>query len=292
MEEKQTDIGVIIGRFQIHELHQAHIDLIETVLSKHEKVIVFLGTSVTITRKNPLDFLTRKLMLDNEFGNKISVILPLPDQKCDLMWSHSIDVKIKEVFNKGTVTLYGSRDSFISHYKGIFKTKELEPTVYVSATKIRDKIAKAVQSTSIFRAGVIYGTYAQWPSPYPTVDIVIRNGDKILLGKKPNENEWRFVGGFVDSSDENYESAAKREALEETGLELDSFKYICSKKIQDWRYKGTERSIITTLFEATYIFGTPSPNDDISELKWFDINSLPILVDEHKNLMNIYLQNE
>ena len=29
MQEKQTDIGVVIGRFQLHELHEAHIELIE-----------------------------------------------------------------------------------------------------------------------------------------------------------------------------------------------------------------------------------------------------------------------
>ena len=57
MEEKQTDIGVIIGRFQVHELHLAHMALIETVLQNHTKVILFLGTSTAIaTRKNPLDF--------------------------------------------------------------------------------------------------------------------------------------------------------------------------------------------------------------------------------------------
>lgn len=30
MQEKQTDIGVIIGRFQIHELHEAHKELIQS----------------------------------------------------------------------------------------------------------------------------------------------------------------------------------------------------------------------------------------------------------------------
>ena len=29
MQEKQTDIGVVIGRFQLHEFHEAHIELIE-----------------------------------------------------------------------------------------------------------------------------------------------------------------------------------------------------------------------------------------------------------------------
>jgi nicotinamide mononucleotide adenylyltransferase len=40
-----TDCGIIIGRFMIHELHSMHIDLIQTVLDKHDRVIVFLGVA-------------------------------------------------------------------------------------------------------------------------------------------------------------------------------------------------------------------------------------------------------
>ena len=43
MTEKKTEIGVIIGRFQIHTLHDAHVELIQHVLSLHSKVIIFLG---------------------------------------------------------------------------------------------------------------------------------------------------------------------------------------------------------------------------------------------------------
>ena len=51
---KAYDIGVVVGRFQVPYLHQGHLDLLETVQSRHKKVIIFLGmTSTLTTRNNP-----------------------------------------------------------------------------------------------------------------------------------------------------------------------------------------------------------------------------------------------
>lgn len=296
MKEIQTDIGVVIGRFQIHELHSAHIDLIQHVIDNHSKVIVFLGTSSAIgTRKHPLDFVTRKLMLQNCFGDAIDMILPLPDCKSDDVWSEQIHHKVREVFINGSVTLYGSRDSFIPYYKGSWKCIELEPEIYISATDIRKKVSTSILESSDFRAGVIYSVYNQWPIVHPTIDILIKKGDKVLLGRKPNEKEYRFVGGFVDPEDETEIIACKREGLEETGLELDNFKFVCSRKVIDWRYRGVkERGIMTHLYECDVIFGSPQPQDDIEELKWFDFEELKksyknIMVGEHIKLFEDYL---
>ena len=57
MDTKQEyEIGCIIGRFQIHDLHAAHRDLIDQVVSKHKKVILFLGVArISGTKENPLD---------------------------------------------------------------------------------------------------------------------------------------------------------------------------------------------------------------------------------------------
>lgn len=292
MKEKTSDIGVIIGRFQLNELHSAHKDLLETVLNNHDKTILFIGCTPAIgTRKNPLDFMTRKYMIEEEYS--FSAILPLYDQKSDEVWSKQIDTKIRETFPMGSVTIYGSRDSFIPYYKGSFQTKELEPETYVSATEVRNKVAKSIMKSSEFRAGILYSVYNQYPITHPTVDVVIKkeNGD-ILLGRKPNENKWRFIGGFVDPTDESLEMAAKREAREETGLELDNFKFISSRKVNDWRYRGiSERGIMTTFFEASYIFGAPQPNDDICELKWFKLDAQlrSDLVEEHIKLFVDYL---
>ena len=40
-----ADVGVLVGRFQVHKLHQAHLDLIRYVIERHDRVLIFLGTS-------------------------------------------------------------------------------------------------------------------------------------------------------------------------------------------------------------------------------------------------------
>lgn len=288
MDIKTSQHGVIIGRFQTPELHSEHIKLIQYVLDRHEKVILFLGVSTTLAnKKHPMDFITRKYMIEEQFSVSKLTIMPLSDNKSDEIWSKQLDSKIKEVFPLGSVTIYGSRDSFIPYYKGVNKTLELQPDIFVSATDIRELASKKVISSPEFRAGIIYSVYNQFPIVYSTVDIAIIKDDEILLGQKLNETEWRFIGGFVDTTDESDEAAAKRETLEETGLEVADLKYICSMPVNDWRYRGIkDRSIMTRFFKAKYIFGCPTPQDDINALKWFKLTPEleNILVEEHKKL--------
>ena len=76
--EKTYPIGALVGRFQVHELHEAHKYLINQVVENHKKVILFLGvTKVVGTKNNPLDFDTRKRMIQQHYPD--IVILALPD---------------------------------------------------------------------------------------------------------------------------------------------------------------------------------------------------------------------
>jgi nicotinamide mononucleotide adenylyltransferase len=60
-------VGVIVGRFQTHYLHEGHLDLISHVLENHSQVIIMLGISrKQNSKRNPLDFATRKLMIEND----------------------------------------------------------------------------------------------------------------------------------------------------------------------------------------------------------------------------------
>lgn len=173
---------------------------------------------------------------------------------------------------------------------GKFQTCELEPENYVSATQIRVEVSKKVKRSEEFRAGVIYGAYNNFPVVYSTIDVAIMNEDytQVLLGKKPEDKGLRFIGGFVEEIDEDIKDTVKREAYEETGLEIGKIKYICSKKINDWRYKGeTNRSIMTHFHIAKKIFGVAKANDDISEIKWVNISDLTVemMAGEHKKLL-------
>ncbi|HYE79961.1 MAG TPA: NUDIX hydrolase, partial [bacterium] len=60
------------------------------------------------------------------------------------------------------------------------------------------------------------------PTPALTVDIIIQHGDGVVLIKRrkpPHQEKWCLPGGFVDLG-ETVEEAARREAREETGLEV------------------------------------------------------------------------
>lgn len=295
----KTEVGVLIVRFQTHQLHKGHVELLDYIAKNHKKVIVFLGISpVKVTRNNPLDYFTRKKMIESSYPG--FVILPIKDLNSNERWSKYLDSKIKEVCDMETVTLYGSKDSFIPTYQGTYPTVELDYSYPISATESRKQVSEEVRETEDFRAGVIYAAFNKYPTVYQTVDIVIERpitGDlgsiqrtDILLGRKKNDKDykWRFIGGFLDpTKDRSLEDAAKREAYEETGgLELTNPSYITSLLVDDWRYRKEVDKIVTAIFRCKYVFGVPKPSDDIDELRWFDLKELmqsykSILVDTH-----------
>jgi len=284
------DIGVIVGRFQVNELHPGHYELINGVAANHKRVVVFLGVSPTlVTRNNPLDFVTRKEMLLQAFPNV--TVLSIPDMPSDAEWSRELDKRIREACPMGSVVLYGSRDSFIKYYSGHFETIELPAHQNTSGTQIRLGISQEVKASPDFRAGVIFAAFNQYPKVYPTVDIAIVKGDMVLLGRKPTQNKFRFIGGFTDPTDNCFEDAAARETREETGVEVENFQYLGSAKIDDWRYRSEQDKIITTFFKATYKSGEPAANDDIVELKWYNIAGLKEddIVAEHRVLLHLFL---
>ena len=297
--EKEYTIGVLVGRFQVHELHDAHKYLIDQVAENHKKVILFLGVPKVVgTKKNPLDFDTRKRMIQHHYPN--IVILALPDFGDDKRWSQEMDKRIKEVYPIGEVLMYGGRDSFIPYYKnggGQFDCKELDQYTFVSGTEVRKMVSEQVKDSADFRAGVIYQSYNQYPKVHPCVDVAIldSNQEKLLLAKRPFEDGWRFIGGFSHPNDMSFEQTAKRKIREDVGINLvvSELKYIGSTVIPDWRYQSEEDKIITTLYKTVKGWGMIEPSDDVSELMWVDISELDkiTIVKEHKILLEMFLEN-
>lgn len=293
IKKDSHNVGVIVARFQVNELTPAHKELIQTVVDNHPKVFIYLGLSpVRGTINNPFDFQPRKQMILEAFPPKdypnitIGYIKDVPS---DEIWSRNLDNMIQDLLAPNdTAVLYGSRDSFLSYYKGRFETRELVATRHVSGTEIRRLLAQKPQSDPLFRAGVIFGTFQRYPTVFSTVDIAVFDpkNNRLLLAKKPDEALLRFVGGFASPNDDSFEQCARRELNEETGLTVASLDYIGSYKIDDWRYRGEVDKIITHFYLGGYTFGCPKPADDISEVRWVDIDRLRAhdLVPQHRVL--------
>ncbi|MBD1365055.1 NUDIX domain-containing protein [Mucilaginibacter sp. ZT4R22] len=296
--------AVIIARFQTPYLHQGHQQLISQVMEKHDKLIIMLGVGpLTGSRKNPYDYYTREKMIKTSYPTV--VVLPVSDHPSDTVWSDNLDTLLKGVFPNEQFCLYGSRDSFIPYYGGRFETVELPEHGDYNATELRKQYADKVFDSNDFRAGILYALYNQYTKVYPTVDIAMfrNNKTEILLGKKSINNKWRFIGGFADPEDADYESAAKRELTEEAGeMESTAMQYETSAKINDWRYRSEADKIITLLFSCEHISGEPKAQDDIIDLGWFKLADLPQMIadelisNEHVAMftfiINKYLNNK
>lgn len=290
--EVVPDVGVLVGRFQVPELHEGHRGVLDYVALRHDKVILFLGITDhgISTPSNPLPFEPRKQMIGAEYPE--FNILYIKDEWSDQYWSKKLDSQIAQVVGpEQTVMLYGSRDSFLDHYVGRYQTQELEAEEKVSGTQIRAEIKrKRPINSAEWRMGATASAWARYPVCYPTVDTVPFNEDltRVALVKKPNEPMWRICGGFAEATSPNFESDARREVMEEMNLSITDPIYAGSFYIDDWRYKGERDKIKTLLFVAKKQFGDMRADDDVEHAEWFEIDKIDIekdIMPNHRPLL-------
>lgn len=123
-------------------------------------------------------------------------------------------------------------------------------------------------------------------NPFLTVDIIIRmgRGTVVLIERKNPPYGWAIPGGFVDYG-ESVETAARREAREETGLaveELEQFR-VYSEPNRDPRHHT-----VSVVFTAV-AQGTPVAADDARRVKVFRVEELPEnLAFDHARILTDY----
>jgi len=128
---------------------------------------------------------------------------------------------------------------------------------------------------------------ATYRNPFPTVDIIIRINDQIVLIERRNEpTGWALPGGFVDYG-ESLETAATREAREETGLELSGLRQFRAYSAPD---RDPRQHNISMVFIAEGL-GQLQAGDDAAKARLFHIDRLPApLCFDHAQILADYLE--
>lgn len=125
-----------------------------------------------------------------------------------------------------------------------------------------------------------------YPRPMVTVDTVAFAGPpdnpEVLLirrARPPYERCWALPGGFIDM-DEPLEAAARRELLEETGLEVGTLSQVGAFGDPGRDPRGRTISVVywTRLERPVPVTG----DDDAREAAWFPVSALPVLAFDHE----------
>jgi 8-oxo-dGTP diphosphatase len=124
-------------------------------------------------------------------------------------------------------------------------------------------------------------------NPLPTADVIIEVGDRIVLVRRKHPPAgWAIPGGFVEAG-ETLESAAVREALEETGLPvtLTALLGVYSDPARDPRHHT-----VSTVYVGR-AEGSPSGGDDAAEARLFAECDLPSpLAFDHAKILADYFR--
>ena len=125
-------------------------------------------------------------------------------------------------------------------------------------------------------------------NPVPTVDVIIEIGGKVVLIERKNPPPgWALPGGFVDEG-ETLAAAARREAKEETGLDVELVElFHC---YSDPR-RDPRQHTVSTVFIGKLPAGSstaPRGSDDAANAGTFRLDERPPLAFDHGTILADY----
>jgi len=123
-------------------------------------------------------------------------------------------------------------------------------------------------------------------NPVPTVDIIIEfEGGIVMVERRNDPPGWALPGGFIDYG-ESAEDAARREAREETGLEL--------RGLRQFRvYSDPERDPRMHTLTVVFVAGGEGEllaGDDAAAARVVDPSNLPgRIAFDHERILKEYM---
>lgn len=114
-------------------------------------------------------------------------------------------------------------------------------------------------------------TQSKRPHWIPVVTGILRKGDHVLVGKRPEGHtlagQWEFPGGKVELG-EQPKQALKRELQEELSIEAD-----VGELVLTWTHSYPDVGILLLFFEVLFWQGEPKTTHH-TELKWVTFDEL------------------
>jgi 8-oxo-dGTP diphosphatase / 2-hydroxy-dATP diphosphatase len=102
---------------------------------------------------------------------------------------------------------------------------------------------------------------------------IIHKDGKVLLGMKKRgfgQGRWNGFGGKIHNG-ETIEEAAKREVLEESGINVLSMEKM---GIIEFEFQGNPEILEVHIFRAENFSGEPAETEEMKP-QWFEINEIP-----------------
>ena len=111
--------------------------------------------------------------------------------------------------------------------------------------------------------------FVQRRNPAPTVSILAVDGDRVLLGKRgghPGKGTWSLPSGYIEYEDD-FLTAAIREAKEETGLDVE----VCSVINVVSSFVSPRFHFLGVYVVARVVGGELVAGDDLEAVEWFPV---------------------
>ena len=110
----------------------------------------------------------------------------------------------------------------------------------------------------------------QYRNPAPTVDVILQRDSKVLMvrrKKDPFKGQLALPGGFVNEG-ETVEDAMKREAMEETSLEVEPIDIL---GVYSDPKRDPRKHIMSVVFVGIVVGGSDKAGDDAESIEWVDL---------------------